>query len=1130
MKKYLLLSLIGLSFLCQAQKLSTLPTSHDHVSHIKEKVSIVQVFIKDHEQMHDLDALDIGADHIHYDEDGAVELYLKQSDLKKIADHGFEYKIKIDDYAAFFEDRAAREAPYVSSFPKMMRTATNFDYGSMGGFYTYDEMVSKLDEMETLYPNIVKAKYSIGTSHEGRTIWALKISDNPDVDEDEPVAYYDALHHAREPLSMAVTINYMFWLLENYDTDPNVEYIINNRELYFVPIVNPDGYVYNQTTNPNGGGLWRKNRRDNGDGTFGVDLNRNYSHAYDFDSNCSSNSTNSNTYSGPNAFSEPETEAVRDLVSDINPTVAFSSHSTAGKYLMPYGFDTAPPEFSTYSEWASDFLADNNYPYGVTFQMLGYTSCGTTRDYLHNEGIYGWTPEIGGSGFWPAESEIFGRVDENVGPLFYQAWIAGGFADFQSHSISGNAIPGGSVDVVVELKNKGVGADANSIQVQLEPSSPLIVASPIQSFSNIAQQSKVNNNSTPFTITIDPSYAEGTVAFDIVVLQDGVESSREPATLYVGTKTNLFADDAESGAGNWTASGNGIAWSLNQDDSFSGSNSFGDSNGGNCQNNTTNYFTLDNSLDLSSTAKPILIFQSKWSLDIGDNVQLQISTNGGTSYSTIKTYTFNSAWTQENIDLSAYNGNNNVRLRFQLSTNGDTNADGFYFDDLSIDDYECPDCPLCDIYEDSFPASESFESGLGDWNQISDGSDDIDWTQQTGPTASSDTGPDGAADGSVYLYVEASTPNNPAKTAIIESPCYDFRTSTSAALDFQYHMFGTTVDMQLEAEVSIDKGNSWTNLGFTVTGNQGNQWNTQNIDLSAYLGEMVTLRFIGTTGESWQGDVSIDDIIVTSEIPTCTVGESCDDGDACTTGETFDSDCNCTGGTLLDSDNDGVCDNDDLCPNFDDTLIGTSCNDNDDCTTNDTYTTNCLCEGTPAGDADADGVCDPIDECPGFDDNLNGTACDDGDTCTDNDIYVDCLCIGTPLGDDDNDGVCNIEDICPDFDDALIGTPCDDGDSCTIGETYDANCGCSGGTFQDDDNDGVCNADDQCPAFDDSLIGTTCDDNDECTDNDIYTTDCQCAGTPVSDTDNDGICDANDICPGFDDTLIGTPCDDQLWM
>ena len=98
---------------------------------------------------------------------------------------------------------------------------------------------------------------------------------------------------------MVSLIYFMQYILSQYGTDPEITCLINNRELYFVPCANPDGYVYNQTTNPNGGGFWRKNRRNNGDGTFGVDLNRNFDYNWGFDNNGSSPITSSEVYRGP---------------------------------------------------------------------------------------------------------------------------------------------------------------------------------------------------------------------------------------------------------------------------------------------------------------------------------------------------------------------------------------------------------------------------------------------------------------------------------------------------------------------------------------------------------------------------------------------------------------------------------------------------------------------------------------------------------------------------------------------------------------------------------------------------------------------------------------------------------------
>ena len=136
--------------------------------------------------------------------------------------------------------------------------------------------------MYTLYPDLITVRDSIDTflTHEGRPVQWVKISDNASTSESEPQVLYTALHHAREPESMTQLIFYMWYLLENYGSDDEVTGLVDAKEMYFVPMLNPDGYVENQTEDPNGGGLWRKNKRNNGDGTYGVDLNRNYGYEW----------------------------------------------------------------------------------------------------------------------------------------------------------------------------------------------------------------------------------------------------------------------------------------------------------------------------------------------------------------------------------------------------------------------------------------------------------------------------------------------------------------------------------------------------------------------------------------------------------------------------------------------------------------------------------------------------------------------------------------------------------------------------------------------------------------------------------------------------------------------------------
>ncbi|HNP18115.1 MAG TPA: M4 family metallopeptidase [Fulvivirga sp.] len=157
------------------------------------------------------------------------------------------------------------------------------------------------------------------------------------------------------------------------------------------------------------------------------------------------------------------------------------------------------------------------------------------------------------------------------------------------------------------------------------------------------------------------------------------------------------------------------------------------------------------------------------------------------------------------------------------------------------------------------PYSEGFESGFGAWTQAS--GDDLDWSRRSGSTPSSSTGPSAASQGSYYIYVEASSPNYPSKTTMIESPCFDLTGETGANFTFKYHMYGASMGtLSLQATTN---GSTWSTV-WTMTGNKGNSWLSANVDLSAYAGAPVKLRYVGTTGSSYTGDMALDDLAMTT--------------------------------------------------------------------------------------------------------------------------------------------------------------------------------------------------------------------------------------------------------------------------
>ncbi|HEY2948001.1 MAG TPA: M14 family metallopeptidase, partial [Micromonosporaceae bacterium] len=178
-------------------------------------------------------------------------------------------------------------------------------------YHNYAEVVAEIDQAVAAYPNIVK-KFSIGRSYQGREIWAVKISDNVNVDENEPEVLFTHGQHAREHLAVEQAIYILKELTSKYATDSRIKNIVDSRELTIVPSVNPDGAEYDVATGSYRS--WRKNRQPNaGSSAVGTDLNRNFDYKWGC-CNGSSGSPSSDTYRGASAFSAPETAAIRDYV------------------------------------------------------------------------------------------------------------------------------------------------------------------------------------------------------------------------------------------------------------------------------------------------------------------------------------------------------------------------------------------------------------------------------------------------------------------------------------------------------------------------------------------------------------------------------------------------------------------------------------------------------------------------------------------------------------------------------------------------------------------------------------------------------------------------------------------------
>ena len=299
-------------------------------------------------------------------------------------------------------------------------------------YHNFAETKAALQGMVNNNIDIAKL-VSIGKSVEGRDLWALHINSTPealiDNTSQKPGMVYMGAHHAREHLSVEVPLMFADYLLKNR-ADPKVAALLESRDIWIIPMVNPDGAEYDIMTGSYK--LWRKNRRDNRDGTFGVDLNRNYS--FGWGTGGSSNDTSDETYMGPTAFSEPETQAIRDFInSHLNTKILLTCHTYSELILYPWGGKNesipVPKDLKTFEKMATTMAAWNHYTPEQASEL--YIASGDTTDWAYGtHGIFAFTFELspkssfGGAGFYPGASVIDRVFQDDLQPMLYMLDLA----------------------------------------------------------------------------------------------------------------------------------------------------------------------------------------------------------------------------------------------------------------------------------------------------------------------------------------------------------------------------------------------------------------------------------------------------------------------------------------------------------------------------------------------------------------------------------------------------------------------------------------------------------------------------------------------------------------------------------
>ncbi|MEO6670702.1 MAG: M14 family zinc carboxypeptidase [Ferruginibacter sp.] len=683
----------------------------------------------------------------HYEHDGnAVVAVLNTAEMNRLRQSGHPFQLLIDDVVSYtialnknatpaenlaaFQSTSCQKIGSIISTPSSFGTGGTLRLGAAAGnpgYFKYSEMLSEMDALAAAYPSLVTV-YSIGNSANGIAIKGVKISHSAAA-ENKPEVLYTGLQHAREAIGGTSLIFFMEYLAENYSSDNRVKELLDNRQIYVIPCLNPDGYSFNYGGSSSsypvtGGGLWRKSRRNTGGGSanIGVDLNRNYSidwgNCAGATSSCGSSNKTDDTYYGPAAFSEPETQALRDFVYTKHFVNAIDQHCYGPYYSLPYGRPSLHTPLSHLDSAYYTYIPAlmglyNGHRAGNSPQTVNYEVAGGIKDWLllgdigtGTKGkIYGMTGEAGGGDFWAPVSQIIQLCKENCFQNLQLAYAAGAYYDIEDK----NDIAITTDTGYFNFKVRRVGLGENPVTVSLIPIQNVqYVGTPLTK--ELSNYYDVFEDSIQYTLP--PTFVCGqTIKFAWKVVSGGI-TTYDTVTKFYNPLT-LIGDDMEgSFSSNWVANPTGTnGWGFSNGAAHGGTYSMTESPNGNYTTSSTRTVTYARSLDLIDASSAYLSFwikhraenfrdklqiqashdSSSWVAICGSNtVQEDNATNAGTLGGQPALTGIRENWTRELFDLSSYAGDPTVYFRFRFTSDADLSAfafdkdDGFNIDDLKL--------------------------------------------------------------------------------------------------------------------------------------------------------------------------------------------------------------------------------------------------------------------------------------------------------------------------------------------------------------------------------------------------------------------------------------------------------------
>ncbi len=663
----------------------------------------------DHQQTRNvLSKAGLDLSHGHHSDPFSFTTIVQDFQFEHFDQLGLRYTIDIPDMNVHRKEQQPDRSVIFSCQETYSNTTIpkNFEYGTVGGFFTMPEILDQLDAMALLYPNLISIRRPIGNfkTWDNNSIYWVRISDHPEQDENEPEILYTGLHHAREFISISQNIYYMWYLLENYNSNPLVKQILDHTELYFVPVINPDGLNYNVEGYDESKDAFtrahRKNCRDNdGDGFFdpkydGVDLNRNYGYEWAHDDEGSSGFEGSDTYRGPSPFSEPETKAIEYFCNTHEFKIAINCHAYGDLLIYPWGFnDNHTHDSTTFTNYSSLLTEQNHFVYGLGEETVGYKVNGDSDDWMFGElQIYAMTAEVGDSDDWfyPVKERIIPLCQSTLHMNLQAARLVNSLIHITDETPS--FIHAGVNPLVLELNRYGLLDGEVNISFKAVTSNIQSVPAP---FNFILDKFETDTRELSFSVSDQIQLGEK-VKLEIVI-QQGPYTYRDTLTK-VRADVNTPVDDP-SDIANWDNSDGG-AWNITHATYKSAPVSMTDSPLGNYEPNSNQVILLNEIVDLRDVTSAYAQFWAKWEIeDQFDFASFQASRDGvnwdnvcghyskpGSFFQMYEEPLYDDDqhnWVLERSDLDAYIGEQ-IQLRFILVTEGFVNLDGFYFDDFKV--------------------------------------------------------------------------------------------------------------------------------------------------------------------------------------------------------------------------------------------------------------------------------------------------------------------------------------------------------------------------------------------------------------------------------------------------------------